>query len=261
MNVWKQENILIIGKAYPEPSKKYIETVCTGGIAEDGSLVRLYPIPFRYWAEEKRYKVFSFVRVRMCKDPSDRRKESHKIDENSLQIVGHVERWAERMALIRPTISESVEELAVRYRQDWTSLGIVPIQYEGFEWKWGASDWSARKRAHMNQFLLFDKRKPLQHIPIKLVLKYSCPNNAACNGHTAGLIIWEYLEAFRKWAKEDTVDGALKRMKEAIEKRFSKGSTESLALVGTHRRYPVWMLGGLFFPPKDTQGSFFDKFD
>ncbi len=260
MNEWQEKKVLIIGKAYPEPSRKYIETVCTGGITEDGNQVRLYPIPFRYWAEERRYRVFSFIRVRMRKDTSDRRRESHKIDEDSLKILGHVEGWAERMSFMQPVLSTSLEELAGRYRTDWISLGIIPIRYTGFEWKWGASDWSARKKAYMKQFLLFAERKPLQNIAIKLSLKYSCAANPGCRGHKARLIIWEYLEAFRKWAETGIVDDALNKLKAAIEKKFSDDTREHLALVGTHRRYPVWLLGGLFFPPKEARISLFDKF-
>jgi hypothetical protein len=39
--VWREQKALIIGRAYPEPSKKYIETVCTGAITESGELLRL----------------------------------------------------------------------------------------------------------------------------------------------------------------------------------------------------------------------------
>jgi hypothetical protein len=260
LNEWTEKKVLIIGKAYPEPSKKYIETVCTGGITEDGDLVRLYPVPFRYWAQEKRYKVFSLIRVRMQKDASDKRKESYRIDQDSLEIVGHVESWAERMSLIGPVIANSVEELERRYRTDWTSLGLVRIRYDGFEWKWGASDWSLRKRAYMDQFLLFTPRMDLQHIPIKLILRYKCADNPQCRGHSPRLIMWEYLETFRKWTQAGDAQSALDKMKSAIENRFSDQSKEPLALVGTHCRYPVWLLGGLFFPPKQARQSLFDKF-
>jgi hypothetical protein len=45
---WQEKQVLIIGRASPEPSKKHIETVCTGGITADGEVLRLYPIPLRY---------------------------------------------------------------------------------------------------------------------------------------------------------------------------------------------------------------------
>ena len=41
------DRILVTVKTYPELSKTYGETVCTAGLREDGTWVRLYPVPFR----------------------------------------------------------------------------------------------------------------------------------------------------------------------------------------------------------------------
>ena len=42
-----RERVLIIVKTYPTLSRKYGETVCTAGLREDGSWMRIYPVPFR----------------------------------------------------------------------------------------------------------------------------------------------------------------------------------------------------------------------
>ena len=42
-----RERLLVTVKTYPTLSTKYGETVCTAGVREDGSWVRLYPVPFR----------------------------------------------------------------------------------------------------------------------------------------------------------------------------------------------------------------------
>ena len=42
-----KQRILITVKTYPTLSRKYGETVCTAGLREDGSWVRMYPVPFR----------------------------------------------------------------------------------------------------------------------------------------------------------------------------------------------------------------------
>ena len=39
--------VFITVKTYPTLSKKYNELVCTAGILDDGSWVRIYPLPFR----------------------------------------------------------------------------------------------------------------------------------------------------------------------------------------------------------------------
>lgn len=52
-NTWNRERILVTVKAYPNPSKKYIETVCVAGVTESGQWIRLYPIPYRFLAYEQ----------------------------------------------------------------------------------------------------------------------------------------------------------------------------------------------------------------
>src|SRR5450755_141693 len=58
MSVAQKRKILIWGKTAPELSMKYYETVCTGGVLEDGTPVRLYPIPYRYMADDDKFKKY-----------------------------------------------------------------------------------------------------------------------------------------------------------------------------------------------------------
>jgi len=39
--------VLIAVKTYPTLSEKYDELVCTAGFKEDGTWIRIYPVPFR----------------------------------------------------------------------------------------------------------------------------------------------------------------------------------------------------------------------
>jgi hypothetical protein len=43
----ERKRIYITVKTYPTLSEKFAELVCTAGISEDGSWIRLYPLPFR----------------------------------------------------------------------------------------------------------------------------------------------------------------------------------------------------------------------
>jgi hypothetical protein len=49
-----KQRVLITVKTYPTLSRKYGETVCTAGVREDGTWVRIYPVPFRRLNEEMR---------------------------------------------------------------------------------------------------------------------------------------------------------------------------------------------------------------
>ena len=53
-----KERILITVKTYPTISKTHGELVCTAGIREDGSWVRLYPVPFRRMEDYKKFEKY-----------------------------------------------------------------------------------------------------------------------------------------------------------------------------------------------------------
>lgn len=74
LSSWKQKEILIIAKAYPEPSKKYGETVCTGGIIKNGCFIRIYPIRFRLLEFQKKYGTWFWIRAELKKNLQDKRK-------------------------------------------------------------------------------------------------------------------------------------------------------------------------------------------
>lgn len=59
--------IFIVVKTYPLRSSKYIETVCTAGFREDGSWIRLYPIPFRFCDYQNRYKKYQWIKAKIKK--------------------------------------------------------------------------------------------------------------------------------------------------------------------------------------------------
>ena len=45
--------VLITVTTYPLPSRSYDELVCTAGILEDGSWIRIYPIPLSFLLDLK----------------------------------------------------------------------------------------------------------------------------------------------------------------------------------------------------------------
>lgn len=50
--------ILVSVMTYPSLSEKHLETVCTAGFCEDGTWIRIFPVPYRVYLhknEELRY--------------------------------------------------------------------------------------------------------------------------------------------------------------------------------------------------------------
>jgi hypothetical protein len=116
---WLEREALVIVKAYPNPSSKYFETVCVAAVTSEEGWVRLYPVNFRSLPEDRRFKKYQRVRLRMEKHKRDRRPESFRPDEHSIKLCDTVEShgdWVERWRWIRPTIGPSMCELIRRQK-------------------------------------------------------------------------------------------------------------------------------------------------
>lgn len=89
MRILKKERVLIVVKTYPVPSKKYIELVCTAGVKEDGTLIRIYPAPFRFL--NAKYKKYQWIELDLGKNPKDFRPESYRLcNIEDIKICGSV---------------------------------------------------------------------------------------------------------------------------------------------------------------------------
>ncbi len=55
--------VLITVKTYPNLSTKYDELVCTAGFREDGSWIRIFPVPFRKLSIDASYKKYESLEI------------------------------------------------------------------------------------------------------------------------------------------------------------------------------------------------------
>jgi hypothetical protein len=108
--------VLIAVKTYPTLSTKYDELVCTAGFLEDGSWVRVYPIPFRKLDYDKRYSKYDWVEIDLIKNNSDFRPESRKPRsiETAFNVVEHVDTknsWQERKDIVLKNVYTNLPKL------------------------------------------------------------------------------------------------------------------------------------------------------
>jgi hypothetical protein len=105
--------VLITVKTYPTVSTKYSELVCTAGFREDGSMIRLYPIPFRDLPYESQYKKYEWIEVDAERNPNDFRPESYR-PRGSIRVVGNVppgKAWDARRAIVLGKVFKNFEAL------------------------------------------------------------------------------------------------------------------------------------------------------
>ena len=165
MDEIKKEKILITVKTYPTLSAKYGETVCTAGLREDGTWVRIYPVPFRRLDEKQRYKKFNWIEcVLQRNSKKDFRPESYRpVDpDNECQFepTGFVDtknNWRQRRNLVlrKAVVYTNMEELIkdAKNENKLTSLAVFkPKQLLGFETEKTDPEWSEEKLKKMREY-------------------------------------------------------------------------------------------------------------
>ena len=260
---WKRERILVLVKAYPQPSKKYGESVCTAGITSTGEWIRLFPVEFRTLPIESTFEKWTWIEANIIKS-SDPRPESHKIDHDSIISLHKVEtsgQWRLRKKILLPLCISSLEELKTLHDLNKTSLGIFkPKHVEGLVIEPTSQEWNTKKQEALNRAIsqpsLFDRRKvslkPIEKVPYKFSYKFTC-DNPNCKGHTLQILDWEINQSYRKWK---IYYGSEEIALEMIRKKYFEEFTEKCDLyfiMGTLKsmdKFRQFSIIGLVYPPK-----------
>ena len=260
---WLDRKALITVKAYPNPSKKYQETVCVAAITREEGWVRLYPINFRSLSENQSFKKYQFIQLRMQRHTNDPRPESFRPDESSIQllnVLGTENKWRKRREWIEPTLSNSMCEIQrdrISYNK---SIGAFrPKKVVDLIIEETTTDWSGKQSAALDQLMLFEKKNPkLQKIPFNFRFKYFC-NDDGCKGHNQSILDWEIRELYRKiQIKTSDPDQIKTKIRAKYLDEICGKAKDTYFFVGNHSQYPkTFMLLGVFWPPSEKQKTLF----
>jgi hypothetical protein len=259
MPSWQTKKVLIVVKTYPTPALDGVEVSCTAGITEQGEWVRLFPIPYRFLAFDKRFRRYQWVKVATLRS-SDARPESYKINPTSIELLGKPldtkRNWQARKDVVFPLLGHCLCCIkARRDKEGFPTLGIFkPATIEGLVIEPTSDAWTPAEQAKLdqaNQGALFGKnivpREQLEKVPFKFKYRFRC-DEAGCNGHTLSCTDWEMHQAWRDWSRKYGADWESKfRQKFEAEMR----AKDAYFYVGTIHRHPEnWIIIGLFYPPR-----------
>src|SRR5438105_1422513 len=111
MAEWSTARVLITVRTYPVPARKGIEVSCTGGITEDGKWIRLFPVPYRFLEDDKRFAKYQWITVSVRKARNDARPESFTPNLDTLTIgekLSSADNWRVRREIVRPLMRPSL---------------------------------------------------------------------------------------------------------------------------------------------------------
>lgn len=265
------ERILITVKTYPTLSAKYGELVCTAGLREDGSWIRIYPVPFRQLEAYQKFPKYSFIEAEVSRNTNDARPESHKVSIDTLNLTGEElstkDHWRERRqwVLSRGTVHTNLTELIAANKTVGISLATFkPTKIIDFKAEPDKPDWGDEKLAAVdalaNQGDLFSgwKGTDLAALIRKLPWKFSYTiEDDAGKRSTMMIEDWEIGELY--WNCLKTSNSAAEAVEKVRQKYLTEFTTKDLYLyLGTTKKYDRWannpfIIIGVFYPPIKQQ--------
>jgi len=251
--------VLITVKTYPLPSTvtSIREHVCTAGVLQDGTFVRLYPIDYRYRPYSEWYAKYDIVTIDAEKrKKGDSRPESYSPVANArFELVGHLDtkrNWEERKKWVLAKDTNTMCELQAQ-DQSVQSLAIIkPFAVDDFIYEEAERQWKPEWEQLFKQELLFGpKQKPLEKIPFKFSYIYRCSPDCK-RGHTMMIEDWEVGQLFRNMKLKY---GDEKKAAEMVKQRFFSiicaPEIDTHFFVGTVLQHGTWVILGVFWPKKD----------
>ncbi|RCX08639.1 hypothetical protein [Extensimonas vulgaris] len=276
MALGRMERILILAKTYPSPSAQYVETSCVAGISQDGSMRRLYPVPFRMIEEGQQFKKWQWIEVRVEKANKDHRPESHKLYVDTItcgDVIDTKKEWASRWEwLDKIPAFDSFDAIESGRLGDGLSIALLrPKRLLGLEiTKARNQDWTEEEREKLMreqmQGDLFSEAeakrqvKELRKVPFDFYYRYVCDTREGEKEHKHKIVDWEAGALFWNCRRDHGVDWEAP-FRAKLEGQL--GGKDLMFLMGNqHRFQDQWLIISLIYPPKRKpaevmQGSLF----
>ncbi len=268
--------VLITVKTYPLPSGEYDELVCTAGLFEGEKWIRIYPIPFRSWDADKRFKKFHWIEVDLERNKKDFRPESYRLADGidaEVKIVSELDtsmNWSHRSRYVLENVHTSMNELIADAHGDKvTSLATLkPKQIVDFVVEETEREWKQEWLDQVNQISIFNygdnlspqERNIVDKLPYDYYYKFLTEGDP--NPRKLRVEDWEIGALYRNCLKRS--GGDEKRANEQVIDRYLREFTQEKDLhffLGTTKKYHYlsknpFMIIGVYYPPKNQFMSF-----
>lgn len=266
--------VLLTVTTYPLPSRSYDELVCTAGVLEDGSWIRIYPMPLSFLRGLKidgklQSTKYTWIELNLKKRHDDFRPESYSpedYDFKDLLISTKLDTknaWEKRKFYCLKNVQYDMGALIQASKApDNVSLATFkPAEITNFLIKETEREWKPEWKAKFLQYQInFDNPSEEE----KKVLSKKVPYNfyyefTEANGKKRTLMIedWEigqlYWNCLKQYNQDEKI--ACSKVKEKYFDQF-KNEKDVYFFLGTHKGWHTrrsknpFMIIGVFYPPK-----------
>lgn len=271
----KKVKVYITVKTYPTISKKYAELVCTAGLLEDGSWIRLYPTPFRLLKDEQKFPKYSWIEVDVEKNNSDYRKESYRPNLNSIIVHPEIKKsgkpdWNERRknVLSKSQVYTNMQTIIDKaHSEEKMSLAIFkPTKIIRVDHALDDKEWDPKKleslqsmERQMSLFQTEEERaeefRVVQKIPYRFYYVFEDDS-----GQRSRMMIedWEIGMLYLNCLKNGDEEAAIKKVKQKYYDDFIK--KDIYFFLGTTLRHHdtsknPFIVIGVFYPPMPPENE------
>jgi hypothetical protein len=265
MAEWSIKRVLITVRTYPVPARKGIEVSCTGGITDDGKWIRLFPVPFRFLDDDKRFAKYQWIEVSVTKARNDTRPESFTPNLDTLKIgekLSSADNWRARWKIVRPLMKPSLCAIErEREANKSPTLGIFkPAKIERLTIdNSDKPNWTTKQLNILRQIPMFQNMPTaeLEKLPFDFKYQFRC-SDVSCGGHNLTCFDWEMGQAYRSWRRQYG-DNWEQHFRNRFENEMTS-KNETHFFVGNLHQFPTsWIIVGLFYPPRPIMGDLFDE--
>ena len=269
-----KKKILISVTTYPLPSRSYDELVCTAGFLEDGTWIRIYPVPLSFLNQVKKntgFQKYTWVEFDVKERTDDFRPESYSPNNYDIKIISTLKTdnfWQERKDICLNNIytnkyklledSKAPKNVSLATFKPSAITGFI-VEEDEAEWK---NEWKEiRKQTDLFADIEVDPEKLMAKVPYKFYYVFEDEE-----GVPSKLMIedWEIFQLYLNCLKHYNNDKeiAIQKVKEKYFDEFTKENDIYLFLGTTmqwHRRrsYNPFVIIGVFYPKIKKQYSLF----
>jgi len=261
--------VLISVKTYPTLSKKYDELVCTAGFLEDGSWIRIYPVPYRKLDYASQYNKYQWIELDLVKNTKDFRPESYRpydigTEITTLNTLDTKNAWQKRKEIVlkHPVWTDMTALISsAKNPAERTSLAVFkPRKILDFIYEKDTPEWDQKKLeavlSHQRELNLFEETKKIFKIAKKVPFKFSYIFTSD-DGKERSLMIEDWEVGMLYWRSLESCDGNEEKACELVRKRYLEEFSQKdlYFFLGTSLKFhnvskSPFMIIGVFYPPK-----------
>lgn len=273
------KRVLLTVTTYPLPSRSYDELVCTAGVLEDGSWIRIYPVPLSFLSGLKKDGVvgttkYTWIELNLKKRQDDFRPESHSPEDYEFkdlvvgEHLGTEHEWATRKQFCLTNVYTNLKQLIEESKapKNLSLATFKPAKILGLDIEKDTDDWKETWKALQNQLSLFgekaeEAREVMKKLPYKFFYRFvdeqGTQSRMMIEDWEIGALYWNCL----RMAQNDEIL-ALQKVKEKylddfVTKRdvyFFMGTTKEWHM---RRGKNPFVIIGVFYPKKKVQLTLF----